>query len=247
MDPSIASQLIEINRQFYGAFAAQYSKSRRVLQPGIGRALGTLGDFRSLLDLGCGDGRVGWAISEGALDRRLPLYVGVDASEALLNQRQGDLGDHLATWRGHVADFCEPGWESRIGLEAGSFDAAIFFSALHHVPGRELQTSVMKSLKFLLKPGGRLAISAWQISHLERFQKKFTDWSAAGIDAARVDAGDYLVDWRRDGVGYRYVHEFREEELIELCEKVGLRCVESYRSDGESMDMGLYVIVERGD
>jgi SAM-dependent methyltransferase len=245
MRASIATQLLEINRRFYGDFAEEYSRSRQVLQPGIPRALAALGAFESLLDLGCGDGRVGWAIAEGLLERRVERYVGVDLSPALLNQRGAPPGDGLGSWQGLVADITETGWEDKLRLSPGCFDATCCFSALHHIPGAGQREELLRRILALVRPGGHMALSVWQLSHHERFRRKIRAWSEAGMAATDVEPGDILVDWQRGGTGLRYVHEFSESELLALGEAAGWEQVDSYRSDGESADLGLYAVFRR--
>ena len=58
MDTSTAHKLIELNRRFYDTFAAEFANSRSAFQPGIPRALAVLGHVDSVLDVGCGDGRL---------------------------------------------------------------------------------------------------------------------------------------------------------------------------------------------
>jgi SAM-dependent methyltransferase len=240
MHPSVLDHLRAINRKFYEHFAAEYSETRRELAPGMARALHALGDFDSLLDLGCGDGRVGWAIAGGLLDRPLAHYVGVDASVELLNQR-GGLPAQLGTWQAVIADFCEAGWTKQLEPHA-PFDAAVCFSALHHVPSRALRVRVLGELCTLLRPNSRLAVSVWQLTQHERFVNKLVDPQSIGLKAEQLELGDILVDWRRGGSGVRYIHEFRDDELSEELNEAGFSVREHWRSDGKTGDLGLYMI-----
>jgi hypothetical protein len=69
-------------------------------------------------------------------------------------------------------------------------------------------------------------------------------WAAAGLDAADMDQGDYLLDWRGGQVpqkqALRYVHEFNEAELGELAASSGFRLQESFASDGYGSNLALY-------
>ena len=58
----------------------------------------------------------------------------------------------------------------------------------------------------------------------------------------RTPEGDYLLDWRRDGNGLRYVHHFNEEELAALASDSGFSVLETFNSDGESGNLGLYQV-----
>ena len=242
MHPSVVDHLRAINRQFYEQFAAEYSQSRRELQPGMSRALHALGTFDSLLDVGCGDGRVGWAIAEGALARTLSHYVGIDASPALMNQR-GGLPAQLQSWQAHIADLCEPGWSAPL-QKLAPFDAAVCFSVLHHIPSTDLRQQILTELRTLLRPGARVAISVWQLTHHERFQLKLVEPASVGLRPEQFEPGDVLVDWQRGGSGVRYVHEFSPEELASELNAAGFELLEHWCSDGKTGDLGLYMIGE---
>ena len=239
MKPSIIRRLNEINRAFYDSFAAQFSQSRTVLQPGIRRALGLMAPFGSLLDLGCGDARVGRLLvsrHQGAV-----RYVGVDASEKMLSiARRGASAADLTLL---AADLVEDGWQERIPPQQGGFDAAVSFSVLHHLPSGELRLRFLREVRSLLAPGAKLALSVWQILHLPRFRKRIMPWSSAGIDESELEDGDLLLDWRRGGHGLRYVHHFDLEELSQLGRTAGLDVLQDYRSDGVTGDLGLYLIL----
>jgi hypothetical protein len=62
------------------------------------------------------------------------------------------------------------------------------------------------------------------------------------MSASEVDAGDYLLDWRSGGKGLRYVHQFDEKELGALAKESSFRIMDTFHSDGESGNLGLYQI-----
>ena len=68
----------------------------------------------------------------------------------------------------------------------------------------------------LLADDGRFIFSTWQFLNSERLKARIQPWEAAEMSEEDVDEGDYLLDWRRDGVGLRYVHQYSEAELEEL-------------------------------
>lgn len=62
------------------------------------------------------------------------------------------------------------------------------------------------------------------------------------MSGAEVDPGDYLLDWRSGGAGLRYVHHFSEAELGELAHEAEFRVEETFYSDGETRNLGLYQV-----
>ena len=261
MKTSVARHLLRLNRNFYNTFAEEFSDSRSALQPGISEALRQLGSFTSLLDVGCGDGRVGRAVQES-----VKRYVGVDFSRNLLNLPVGRPTSQPAHFTFLRADLASPHWiktnelclssengrpqrrTSSFILHPSSFDAAVCFSALHHIPGARRRLRLLREIRSLLKPRGGCAISVWQFLHVPRLRRKIAPWAEVGLAPADVDAGDYLLDWQRGGRGLRYVHHFDETELVSLCERAGFTVRAGYRSDGHASgrgNMGLYVILEK--
>jgi tRNA (uracil-5-)-methyltransferase TRM9 len=74
----------------------------------------------------------------------------------------------------------------------------------------------------------------------EKLKARIQPWEAAAISPSEVDAQDYLLDWRSGGTGLRYVHHFNENELQELAIATGFQIMETFYSDGETGNLGLY-------
>ena len=226
----VARRLLRINARFYQQFGAEFAASRSALQPGMLRALPALTGCAAVLDVGCGNGRFG-----GALPAPV-RYVGVDSSAALLG---------CAAQRAHASflqlDLMDPAWVLRVRRR---FPAIVCFAVLHHVPGARRRLRLLRQLHGLLQPGGVCVLSVWQFAHVPRLRRKICDWQQAGVTAAQVDAQDYLLDWQRGGSGLRYAHQFSLAELAQLCARAGFEVRQTYRSDGATGDMGLYVILQ---
>ena len=92
----------------------------------------------------------------------------------------------------------------------------------------------------MLTASGRFIHSNWQFLNSERLRKRIHPWEEIGLSDSQVDPGDYLLDWRRGGFGLRYVHHFREGELNRLAAESGFKVVETFYSDGETGNLGLY-------
>ncbi|HLF26143.1 MAG TPA: class I SAM-dependent methyltransferase [Anaerolineae bacterium] len=252
MKASTAHRLLRLNREFYTTFAAEFADSRSALQPGIVRALRQLGTFGSLVDVGCGDGRVGRALAAGVVAHTVNRYLGIDFSSQLIEQARAAHAPLPPDSDFSVIDFSAPGWLERLGeptnqsANPSHFDAAVCFSTLHHIPGARRRLRLLRELRALLGAGARCAISVWQFLHISRLQRKIVPWSEIGLRPEDVDENDYLLDWLRGGRGLRYVHHFDEAELVNLCRRAGFGVLETYRSDGRASggELGLYVLLE---
>jgi len=139
-------------------------------------------------------------------------------------------------------DLTAADWEE--GLSGKQYDFILAFAMLHHIPGRELRLQILEKVRAYLAPGGRFLHSNWQPMNSARLKARMQPWEAIGLSEADVDEGDYLLDWRRDGQGLRYVHQYGEEDLAELAREVGFIVVETFLSDGDGGKLGLYGVWE---
>ena len=242
MKTSIARQLLGINRRFYNQFAQSFSISRMSMHKGILQSLPGISPLGHMVDIGCGDGRVGHHVLDHAENLGLSSYLGADFSEALIRQRQQPALLDSKKISFTQIDISKPAWERP--LLSRAFDSAVCFSTLHHIPGPRRRLRVLSGLRKILRHGGKCVISVWQLSHVARLQKKIRSWESLGIDPRNLEPNDFLVDWKMGGEGVRYVHEFSEEELLHLSNLGGFIVRDSFRSDGQSGDMGLYVVLE---
>ena len=83
-------------------------------------------------------------------------------------------------------------------------------------------------------------MSNWQFLTSQRLRERIVPWSQVGIDARELESGDYLLDWRRDGVGYRYCHQLSGDEVEALADTANLQLVETIYADGPHGNLNLY-------
>ncbi len=240
MDASTARRLIDINEQFYQTFGEEFAATRRRLQPGVKRVLDGLAGDESMLDLGCGGGELARELARRA---HRGAYLGLDFSPPLLGSARPTRADLPHTFL--QQDLSDPAWDEAVRrLSAPPFDLVTAFAVLHHLPGHDLRLATLQKVRQLLQPAGRFIHSEWQFLNSARWRARIQPWAQAGIQAARLEPGDYLLDWRRGGHGLRYVHHFNETELLSLAGAAGFRVCETFHSDGENGRLGLYQVWE---
>ena len=71
------------------------------------------------------------------------------------------------------------------------------------------------------------------------------DRTPGGTGVVACYSSTNLLDWKRDGMGLRYVHHFSPDELSVLASLAGFHVSESFLSDGESGNLGLYQVWTR--
>ncbi len=236
MKADVAGRLIALNRDFYATVAEPFARSRSQPQPGFARLLDFLPrPCRSLLDVGCGEGRYGRFMQQQLPDL---AYTGVDFSAALLDQaRATTAGRFLAR------DLTQP--DSLTGL--GPFDLVACLATLHHVPGRARRVQLLREMARCVQHGassGRLFVSTWQFLDSERQRRKLRPWSAVGLSQSDVESGDFLLSWQRGVTALRYACHIDADALAALAADAGLGVVAQFRSDGREGDLSLYAVLE---
>jgi len=243
MIPTYVQQLNKINREFYTAFAAAFAESRSLAQPSLLRLVALVPAAGRVLDVGCGHGRLAHL-----LDQHRPgaTYQGLDFSVEFVRQgreQAAGLAHTSATY--HLTDLTRLNWASL--LAGRQYDTVFVLAVLHHIPGYDNRLAVLRTLSQYLAPDGRMAISAWQFTANERMRRKIVSWDQVGLDPAGLEPGDYLLNWKRGGLGYRYCHLIDQEEMVRMAAESGLDLLEAYRADGKEGDLSLFGVLAQPD
>jgi len=235
MDSSTAAKLIELNRDFYNRFGDSFSATRQRIQPGVRRVIEMLKGDENILDLGCGNGELARELAKRGYRGS---YHGVDFSLPLLQDAESQSEGFSATFL--QADLTAL---DRLSiLEGLTFDFVFAFAVLHHIPSSNLRLNILKKITQWLKPAGCFIHSNWQFLNSEKLKSRLQNWSKVGLLLDDVDSNDYLLDWRSGGEGLRYVHHFDETELYELAGLIGFQIKDTFYSDGETGNLGLYQV-----
>ena len=240
MEPKIAAQIIALNSEFYQTFASNFAATRMRLQPGVLRILEDVSPDANILDLGCGNGELA---RELVRRKHRGSYLGLDFSSELLDLAQRGIAGY-ENFRFAQVDLSDPGWHSPFTIPHSTFTIITAFAVLHHLPGRGLRLQTLKNMRGLLQAQGRFIHSNWQFLNSAKLRARIQPWNEIGLTDASVDPGDYLLDWRQGGRGLRYVHHFSEAELASLAEEAGFETIDSFLSDGEGGNLGLYQVWE---
>lgn len=234
MHPATAQRLIDLNREFYTAFGGHFSATRQRIQPGVRRILETIPADSAVLDLGCGNGNF---LRELQRRGHTAALLGVDFSLPLLRDAQSAPGlEFRALDLGQLSIFV-PQLERH-----GGWPFITMFAALHHIPSNEIRLDMLKAVRRLLSGQGKFILSNWQFLNSEKLRARIQPWERAGLTAEDVDKGDALLDWRSGGEGLRYAHQFTPHELNELAAQCGMRVEDSFLSDGDGGNLGLYQV-----
>ena len=265
MDADIADILRELTKAFYERASDSFSRTRRAPWPGwracreaIDPALrgGAAARGRgALLDLACGNLRFEALL---AADLDVPVgVVAVDSCASLASDESLPVGGHVAVDL-RVLDAVAalaPGAARPLGAlladaaPPGSFDAAVSFGFLHHVPGAHLRAAALSALAGAVRSGGVVAVSLWRFLDDPAFAAR-ADTDHARLAARfriapdRLEPGDRLLGWGQDRTLARYCHSFSDADEQALAASLAPRAdlVDRFRSDGRTGASNAYLV-----
>ena len=234
MNSAATERLLKLNHEFYNRFGESFSATRQRLQPGVKKILETIPNDVSVLDLGCGNGNF---LRELSVRGHKAALLGVDFSLPLLRDAESAPGVEF-----REVDLTKLLAVSDQLLVEGGWDVITMFATLHHIPSTEIRLDILKTVRKLLKKDGKFILSNWQFLNSKKLTARIQPWDRVGLADKDLDEGDYLLDWRSGGEGLRYAHQFSVEELLELAEQAEMRVTDSFLSDGDGGNLGLYQV-----
>jgi ubiquinone/menaquinone biosynthesis C-methylase UbiE len=237
MDKRIAEKLLNQTRENYNNFAESFSATRNYLWPEAIKILGN--DWKSksnVLDIGCGNGRYYSFFKEKDVK-----YVGIDNSASMISiaRKKFPEGDF------EMADALD------LPFEANEFDGVVSFSVIHHIPSKELRKKFIQEAWRVLKPGGILVVTAWDLRPLtmvrSRQWKRFKGFLNSQIKKIffleKNDFGDFSIPWQNKY--RRYIHIFTLGELKNLVENEGFSIEKIATSKLGIKEGNLYIVAKK--
>ena len=162
-----------------------------------------------VLDLGCGNGRLLDLLGEKGID-----YIGVDNAENLIE---------IARKRYPGADF-RVASAFKLPFPEDYFDKVYSIAVLHHIPSQELRSEFLKEVKRVLKPGGLLILTVWNLWQWRGWKSNLKYAALKILGLSKLDFKDVFVPWAK--TYQRYFHCFSQGELKKLAEKTGFKTKE---------------------
>ncbi|MBU0660829.1 class I SAM-dependent methyltransferase [Patescibacteria group bacterium] len=208
----------EQNKSVYNKISAIFAQTRGYVWHDIAPLISYTHDGDTVLDLGCGTGRLYQLFQEFQGEKGVS-YIGVDHSEGQIEvakkqypQANFQVGDMLA-----------------ISLADNTVDIVYSIAAFHHLSTEETRLQALAEMKRVLRPGGIIAMTNWFLdSTYARNKLSSGKWHYGETKK------DVIIPWRNaDGsvVGERYYHAFDMDEMEDLLARTGFSVVEQYLSE----------------
>lgn len=218
MRSETAIRLLKGVHRTYDHIADDFDRTRQQMWPEFESLRSYLPSSPTILDVGCGNGRLLTVFEKKSFER----YLGVDSSRGLLNHAR-------KRYRTSSVRFKE-GDILKLPVKSGGYNSVFCLAVLHHIPSRELQRKALEELARATSPEGTVFISVWNL-----YRWKALPYFVAGFLRSLFTLGNYswkdlFVPWRRGTTQKRYCHAFTPAELRHLVQDAGLEIVHSFTS-----------------
>lgn len=220
MKEAQALKILKHVQDSYNLIAYEFSESRfkqwdefKFYQP-------YLFEGAEIIDLGCGNGRILDFLYQHYLSNNFK-YIGLDNSEGLLKEAH----------KKHPNNVFLPGDQLEIPIDDNQADILLNIAAFHHIPSPNLRLQALLEMNRILKPGGLLIISVWNL-----FQKKYwlahlKAWLRFIYTLGSYSPTDLFITFKNSArkiLANRYYHSFFPDELNSLVKKAGFTIRENY-------------------
>jgi len=182
-----------------------------------------------VLDIGCGNGRLYEKITPVA------DYVGIDNSKELVR----------------IARESYPKGDFRVinALETpfrdGEFDKVYTIALLHHIPSEFLRIKILEEIRRVLKPGGTIVITVWDIwEKTARRKRVIKEAILSFLGLSKLDVGDVKLSWQ--GFDDFYFHCFSLRGLVRRCKRAGFEVIRTGKAPSKG-GTNIFVVARKVD
>jgi SAM-dependent methyltransferase len=200
------NEILDINRRSYDIIARNFSETRQFLNPDIKALVSEVKAGESVLDLGCGNGRLFAGL------RNNP-YIGVDSSAGLIAEAKKNFPQAKFV-QADVLTLKTP----------QQFDVIFMLSVLNHFP-KKYHAEIVKKVSAMLKPGGKLLMINW---NMWKWAGKKNIWRGKHVSGLK----GIMTTWQSgDNKSGLFYYAFTKGELNRLFVNNGLEVQKNYYSE----------------
>jgi 2-polyprenyl-3-methyl-5-hydroxy-6-metoxy-1,4-benzoquinol methylase len=204
-------KLLKVVKDNYQEIAGDFDETRKKpIWPELLKRVSNVKDGDSILDVGCGNGR----LLEALKDKKIN-YLGIDNSENLIALAQKNYPDNEFVV-GNILDLEE--------LKE-KYNLVISVAVLHHLPSFKLRQHALLQMLNATKDGGSVIFSVWRLWNNKKYRPLLLQNIWRKITGRYdLEISDLLFSWKnKDGqsVSQRYYHAFTKRELKKLIKAAG--------------------------
>ncbi|MEK7538919.1 MAG: class I SAM-dependent methyltransferase [Patescibacteria group bacterium] len=230
MRQEYANKILEQSRSGYETIASDFSRTRGTFWQELMFVYDMVPPTSRILDIGCGNGRFLSALKDDTVD-----YTGVDFSKGLI-----DIAKERYRERPHAT--FQTADALALPFSNHSFDIAVSFAVLHHIPSRAYRIQFLKEAARVIKPGSTIILTAWNVWHSRPWTVlKFALKKLLG--QTHTDVGDALLDFGKEK-NVRFVHALTAREIRSLARGAGLTITRLEKIRRPSGEENFFVVLQ---
>lgn len=243
MKREYAEYLLDKTQKDYNLIAEEFSNTRSYFPERLKEMGKYIEEGDKILDLGCGNGRLIELFKDKKVD-----YIGADESEKLI-----DIAKNKYPQGKFI--LIPP---LNLPLPDNYFDKVYCLAVFFHIPSEDFRTQFLKEIKRVLRPGGLLILTVWNLWYLWfqpllwlRYKRlkthfflivKYTIFKI--FRKSKLDFNDIFIPWGDKTL--RYVHCFTKNELKKIIRKTGFGIKEIGVSEvPKTKESSIYLIAEK--
>ncbi len=229
MDKEYAQYLLNKTKNDYNLISEDFSRTRWNIWAEFNIFRDYVENGDRVLDVGCGNGR----LLELLKDKNIN-YTGSDVAEKLIDIAKRKYPQNKFS----VSDARE------LPFPSNHFDKVFLIAVLHSIPSEEFRLQILKKIREVLKPGGLLILTVWDVWRKEAMMLLLKYFFLRLIGKSKLDYKDVFVPWA-DKTN-RYYHFFTKKELNGLILKAGFKIKKTGVAKNETRKRSnIYLVAEK--
>lgn len=216
MKDEIAQKILQENCAGYNRIAEKFAQTRKFPWHEFAFFKQYVHAGDQVLDAGCGSGRLYTFLKECHIS-----YTGLDNSDELINIAKKSYPD---------ADF-SVGDILTLPFSDNKFNVIFCIATLHHIPGKKLREQVIKEFRRVLKPGGYLIMTNWNLLNIRWWPTLVIATINKIIGENNLDWGDVQKPWKNQYGSVetkRYLHAFTKGGVKRLLQGLGFTIIKQW-------------------
>ena len=220
MDFIYANYLLKKVQRDYNDIAEEFARTRSSLWPEIKFLNDYTKENDKILDIGCGSGRL-YELFKG----KKIEYFGVDFAKKLIEiaKRKYLESENSEEKPGINHPTFFPVNALLLPFDSNFFDKVFSIAVFHHIPSKQKRLEYLFEIKRVLKPGGELFLTVWNLWQKKYFPLILKSASLKIFKKTKLDFCDIFVPFQGRK---RYYHCFKIKELKGLAKEVGFEVKE---------------------
>jgi SAM-dependent methyltransferase len=236
---NVAVNLKKLTNDFYNQIPIEFDTTRRYQWVGWKNIVEYVNEKgakspKSILDIACGNGRFVETAKEFAEEGF--YYLGIDNNVNLLQYATEKYANDQIEFKNIdiYNDWCID----------KKFDCIVAMGITHHLVDADSRVGFFKKIYNALSENGFAVVTFWDFLSHPSLIKKIVNVNDEHLNLFKdLGENDYILNWKKGKISYRYAHYYKEAEIKEIFESANLQVLKQYSADGHNGKSNLYYIL----